>query len=82
MDDLDKIIRAIREDAYEDGRLGAGHPYSIDENRQAILDWHNKRVEEVLDRLLVDVSSPNASIDQVEMIELINLYISKLKEKS
>ena len=47
---------------------------------KAILDWHNKQLEKTLENLLVDVSSPNASIDQAEMIELISLYINKLKE--
>ena len=44
-----------------------------------ILDWHNKQTERLLDGMLVDVADPNASIDQAEMIELINLYINKLK---
>lgn len=50
------------------------------EAKQSLLDWHNKQIEALLNEMLVDVSSPNASIDQAEMIELINLYINKLKE--
>lgn len=53
-----------------------------DKAKQAILDWHNKQIERLLDEMLVDVSSPSANIDQVEMIELINFYIYKLKEST
>lgn len=34
--DLGAVIRAIREDAYEDGSNGAGHPASIDEDKRKI----------------------------------------------
>ena len=36
MNQLEKIIRSIREDAYEDGQNGAGHPHSIDNDKRAI----------------------------------------------
>ena len=36
MDQLEKIIRSIREDAYEDGQNGAGQPHSIDNDKRAI----------------------------------------------
>lgn len=34
--ELEGIIRAIREDAYEDGGHGAGHPASVDEDKRKI----------------------------------------------
>ena len=36
MDKLEKIIRSIREDAYQVGQNGAGHPHSIDNDKLAI----------------------------------------------
>lgn len=39
MSNLDEIIRAIREDAYEDGGHGAGHPRSIEKDKQAFKDY-------------------------------------------
>ena len=36
MNQLEKIIRSIREDAYQDGRNDAGHPHSIDNDKRAI----------------------------------------------
>ncbi len=36
MNELDKVIREIRESAYGDGELGAGHPASIDDDKRAI----------------------------------------------
>ena len=39
MSKLDEIIRAIREDAYEDGSNGAGHPHSIEKDKQAIKNY-------------------------------------------
>lgn len=38
MSKLDEIVRAIREDAYEDGGYGAGHPASIDGDKKKITD--------------------------------------------
>ena len=46
MDQLEKIIRSIREDAYEDGEHGAGHPHSIDNDKRAIKKLIKELVEE------------------------------------
>ena len=46
MDQLEKIIRSIREDAYEDGQNGAGHPHSIDNDKQAITSLIKELVAE------------------------------------
>lgn len=35
---LEDVIRDIREDAYEDGTHGAGHPFSVEKDKQAIKD--------------------------------------------
>lgn len=36
MSKLDEVIRTIREDAYEDGKNGAGHPASVDEDKRKV----------------------------------------------
>lgn len=74
---FDNYAKAYYEAKYE-SQLNTCE-WAMDKAKQALLNWHNKQTEALLNELLVDVSSPNARIDQAEMIELINLYIDKLK---
>lgn len=47
-----------------------------DNAKQAIIDWHNKQVEEVLDRLAIEVRAS----DYIGIAETIQSERNKLKE--
>ena len=46
MSKLDEIIRTIREDAYGDGENSAGHPFSIDKDKDMIKDLIQNMLDE------------------------------------
>jgi len=50
--ELSEIIREMRYRVLEDNGLTVNGLTTIEqETKQAIIDWHNKQIEEVLDRL-------------------------------
>lgn len=60
------------------------YPFSIDEPvvelRAAILDWHNKQVEEVLDRLEKEINTGRTFTNDYVISEAIEAERNKLKE--
>lgn len=56
MDQLEKIIRSIREDAYEDGQNGAGQPHSIDNDKRAI--------KKLIKELVAEAKPPYYSVEE------------------
>ena len=66
--ELSEIIRAMRYRVLEDNGLTVNGLTTIEqETKQAIIDWHNKQVEELLDRLTVaDNISDRACSEAIE----------------
>ena len=75
--ELEDILDTLAEkSADSDSRLGYVDAYVFaQEAKQAILDWHNKQVEEVLDRLTVA-----DNISDRACSEAIQAERNKLKE--
>jgi len=56
--ELSEIIREMRYRVLEDNGLTVNGLITIEqETKQAIIDWHNKQIEEVLDRLKAGISA-------------------------
>ena len=57
---LEQIIRLIREDAYEDGGNGAGHPHSIEKDKDKIVEAINEIIGNTIpEGLALSVYTPD-----------------------
>ena len=66
--ELDEILARFADGEYSKHWVDERKTYTKLEAKQAILDWHNKQVEEVLDRLEADVWRRMANTSVITII--------------
>lgn len=77
------VLKYVLLKAYYQGKDGEGYSDAqIKQDKQAILDWHNKQVEAVLDRLESQSRRADDCTDDTIVVKMIRVEAerNKLKE--
>ena len=79
---LDEILYRFAVDTHE-SKPGQDETPNFDKAKQALIDWHNKQVEEVLDRL-ESTAAYGTDIEEYaeDVLSAIEAERNKLKESS